>query len=34
MKQQNEMSACALTMEEMQNVNGGVRFTPRRRNIG
>ena len=33
MKQQNEMSARALTMEEMQNVNGGVRFTPRR-NIG
>ena len=25
MKQQNEMSARALTMEEMENVNGGIR---------
>ena len=25
MKQQNEMSARALTMEEMENVNGGRR---------
>ena len=24
MKQQNEMSARALTMEEMENVNGGM----------
>jgi hypothetical protein len=24
MKQQNEMSARALTMEEMENVNGGI----------
>ena len=25
MKQQNEMSARALTMEELENVNGGIR---------
>ena len=28
MKQQNEMSARALTMEEMENVNGGKRHIP------
>ena len=27
MTQKNEMSARALTMEEMENVNGGVRIT-------
>ena len=25
MKQQNEMSARALTMDEMENVNGGIK---------
>ena len=28
MKQQNEMSARALTMEEMENVNSGKRHIP------
>ena len=28
MKQQNEMSARALTMEELENVNGGKRHIP------
>ena len=27
MTQKNEMSARALTMDEMENVNGGVRIT-------
>ena len=31
MKQQNEMSARALTMEEMENVNGGFLPRPRRK---
>ena len=27
MTQMNEMSVCALTMEDLENVNGGVRIT-------
>ena len=27
MTQKNEMSVCALSMEELENVNGGVRIT-------